>query len=350
MNKKVKWGIIGAGGIAKRRTLPAMKHVTNAEIVAIMDKNGEELIDISKKYGIPEIYTNEDDLLRNADIDAVYIATPVAFHKEQALKVLASEKHLLLEKPLGINKVESSEIVKASKEYDVKAGAAMIMRFHNGHQQIKQLIKDGILGDIVSTRAQLTCWFPEMKDNWRQSYATAGGGSLMDMGIHCIDLLSYILDDKAIKVGGIIENRTFQYEVEDMASALIQMSKGAVCYIDAHFNIPDNAAKRYLEIYGTKGSILANGTIGQDGGGEIMVTLSDQASGYNNQQERMNEEKGYKMSFEVGNMYAKQISSFSDCILNDTKPETTFDEAYTTMNVIDTIYRASKKNKFLQIE
>lgn len=349
MNKKVKWGIIGVGGIAKRRTLPAMDCVPNAEIIAIMDKNVNDMIELSKKYGISDIYTSEDDLLKNPDIDAVYVASPVVYHKEQALKVLRAGKHLLLEKPLGLNKKESEEILKVSQQYNVKAGAAMIMRFHDGHQKMKELVKEGALGDIVSGRAQLTCWFPDMENNWRQSFATAGGGALMDMGIHCIDLLSYIIGDNVVKAGGIIERKTFRYEVEDSASALIKMSKGAVCYIDANYNIPDEAAKCFLEIYGTKGSILANGTIGQDGGGEIFVTLSSESQGYNSKQSRTNISNEYKLEYEHGNMYAKQITSFSECILKDTKPEVAFDEAFSIMKVIDTLYRASKEEKFLEV-
>lgn len=350
MKKIIKWGIIGAGGIAKRRTLPAMAQVGNAEIIAIMDKRMDDMVELSKEYNIQNIYQDEEDLLKNPDVEAVYVASPVCFHKEQAKKVLAAGKHLLLEKPLGLNLEEAKEIVELSQKANVKAGAAMVMRFHDGHRKIKDMVQNGDLGQIVSCRAQLTCWFPDTQNNWRQLKIKSGGGALMDMGIHCIDLLSYILNDEVEQVGGFIDTKTFHYEVEDSASIMMKMKKGAVCYVDNYFNIPDEAAKCLFEIYGTKGSIIANRTIGQDGEGTINVRVSEQPSGYQSTQNR-NEIPSEKMlEFEKCNIYAKQIESFSKCILKDTQPEITMETAYKTMEVIDYAYLAAKEEKILTIK
>jgi len=350
MKKIINWGILGAGGIAKRRTLPAMNQVGNARILAIMDKRYDELVQLSKEYNIPYIYEKEEDLLENQEIDAVYVASPVSFHKEQALKVLAAGKHLLLEKPLGLDLDEAEEIIKFSQKTAVKSGAAMAMRFHDGHRKIQTLVQDGKLGRIVSCRAQLTCWFPDMENNWRQIRKMAGGGSLTDMGIHCVDLLRYILQDEVDRVGGFVDTKTFHYEVEDSASILMKMKSGAVCYIDAYNNIPDAAAKCFLEIYGTKGSVIANSTIGQDGGGSIAVTLSDQSEGYQSNQKREDVSYGGPFKFEKVDIYAKQIESFSNCLLNDTSPEISLMDAYNDLKVIDCAYAAAKEGKILPVK
>ena len=102
MGRKVNWGIIAAGGIARRRTLPAMKDVPNAVITGIMDKNQKVLDEISEEYKITDTYTEEQELLNNPQIEAVYVASPVCFHKKQALEVLHAGKSLLLEKPLAM--------------------------------------------------------------------------------------------------------------------------------------------------------------------------------------------------------------------------------------------------------
>lgn len=349
MSEKIQWGIIGAGGIAQRRTLPVLSEIANAEVIAIMDKKSNDMIQISTKYHIPNIYENEDDLLRNPDIDAVYIASPVCFHKEQAMKVLAAGKHLLLEKPIGLNLDEAREIADYSKTVSVKSGAAMVMRYHDGHRRIKEMIQNGELGTIVECRGQLTCWFPEMKGNWRQQKNTAGGGALMDMGIHTIDLLKYLLQDKVSKVAGMTENKVFHYEVEDSASALIKMHKGATCYIDAYNNIPDSAAHCLLEVYGTKGSVIADGTIGQDGSGKIRVSAAGQSGEYESQQNREHSPVEDILVYDKYNIYARQLQSFSQCILNDSQPEVSLEDAYDTMKVIDAIYRSSATERFIRL-
>lgn len=349
MSKIIRWGIIGAGGIALRRTLPILSEVTNAEVIAIMDKKSNDMIHIATKYYIPNIYENEDDLLRNPDIDAVYVASPVCFHKEQAMKVLSSGKHLLLEKPIGLNAAEAKELAEFSKTVSVKSGTAMVMRFHDGHRKIKELVQNGDLGEIVSCRAQLTCWFPEINGNWRQQKSMAGGGALLDMGIHTIDLLKYILQDNVTKVAGMVDNKVFHYEVEDSASALLKMQKGAACYIDAYNNIPDDAAPCLLEIYGTKGSIIADGTIGQECKGKIRVMIEGSESGYISQQNR--EQKAFEtlLEYEKHNIYAKQLQAFSECILTDSLPEVSLSDSYDTMRIIDAVYRSSEADTFIRL-
>ncbi len=350
MSKKIKWGIIGAGGIARRRTLPSMKFCENAEIVAIMDKDTAALKSMQEQYGINAVYTEEDDLINDENVEAIYVATPVCFHKTQALKVLNANKHLLLEKPIGLNLTEAEEIMACAKASSSKLGIGMIMKMHPAHQKIRELIARGDLGDIVNCRAQLTCWFPDMENNWRQKFATGGGGALVDMGIHCIDLLRYLLDDEVVSVYGDVATKTFKYEVDDSADFMMRMASGANCFVDVHFNIPDNAAKGVLEIYGTKGSVLASGTISQDGGGEVILTLSDQTDGYNSQQNREDASPSRLLDFAREPIYAKQIEHFSNAILNDTEPFTTIENAYETAKIVDAIYTSSKERKAIDVK
>lgn len=349
LDKKVKWGIIAAGGIAKRRTLPAMHLCDNAEIIAVMDKDEDALKSIQKEYGIRNVYDNEDELLHNPEVEAVYVASPVCFHKEQARKVLAVGKHLLLEKPIGLTLEEAKDVLNYVKEVPQKAGVGMVMKMHPGHQKIRALIQEGSLGNIVNCRAQLTCWFPDMEHNWRQKKATGGGGALVDMGIHCIDLLQYLLDDEVEKVYADVATKTFRYEVDDSADCMLRMKKGANCFIDVHFNIPDEAAWGMLEIYGTKGSIIATGTIGQDGGGEIRLALSDSNTAYDSQQNRENKNAIQLLEYERQDIYARQITQMSEAIINNTEVFTTIQQAYETMRVIDALYRSSKEEKAVRL-
>jgi len=349
VEQKIKWGIIAAGGIARRRTLPAIHLVKNAEVIGIMDSNTSLLEDIAKEYHIPNCYDSAEALLENEEIDAVYVASPVCFHKEHAIKTLQAGKHLLLEKPIGLDLEEAKEIMEIAEQSDRKVGIAMIMRFHQGHREMKKIIENGGLGDIVSCRAQLTCWFPDMENNWRQHWKTGGGGALVDMGVHCIDLLRFLLDDDVDRVYGEIGTRTFQYEVDDSADCLLHMKKGASCYVDVHFNIPDEAANGMLEIYGTKGSFIANGTIGQDGKGEIKFTAVSGQEGYNSQQVRDTGMGAKDFVYEFKNPYAQQITEFSDAILNDGPVSTPLRHVFKTMQIVDALYKSAADKKVCEI-
>ena len=240
---KVRWGVIGAGGIADRRTIPGMLQAGNAELVAVMEVNMELAEKIRAKYGAKNAYDNVDELLANKEIDAVYIATPVIYHKEQAIKAARAKKHILIEKPVALTAEEGEEVLKVCRDEGVRISVGLMMRFHAYHQKMKELIEKGKLGRIVSCRGQLTCWYPDMPGNWRQRMSTSGGGALMDMGVHCIDLIQYITGGKAKKVAAITGTKTFGYEVEDSASLVFEMDNGANAYVDANYNIPDAAAR-----------------------------------------------------------------------------------------------------------
>lgn len=346
---KVKWGVIGCGGIADRRTLPGMMLADNAELVAVMDTNPETAEKVRKKYGAERAFTNDADLLALGGMDAVYIASPVFCHRAQALAAARAGKHILCEKPLGLTSAESEEIAAECRKQGVKLGSGLMMRYHAYHQAMKRLIAEKKLGQIVSMRAQLTCWYPEITGNWRQDKKLSGGGALADMGIHCIDLLQYITGSKAEEVASFVGNETFHYSADDSACVIMKMDSGATAYVDANFNIPDAAARCRLEIYGTRGSILAEGTIGQVEGGKAEVQLSDGPRGYDAAQNRADAAPA-ELKVQLGNMYAKEIEAFGSAVLNDTVPPVSGDDAIQVQKVIEAAYRASEERKYVRIK
>ena len=345
---KSKWGVIGCGGIAYRRTIPGMMLSENSELVAVMDTNFEAAEKVKEEFGAKYAFRTVEEVLALEEIDAVYIATPVFCHKEQARKAAEAKKHILLEKPMGLTVAESEEIAAYCKEQGVKLGVGLMMRFSAYHRKMKELITAGILGEIVSMRAQLTCWYPEIPGNWRQDRTKSGGGALMDMGIHCIDLLQYISGTEAFAVSCFAQNQTFQYSAEDSAALLLKMKNGATAFVDANFNIPDNAAKCRMEFYGTKGSILAEGTIGQTESGELKLITSDDSVGYSAKQNR-DDDDAVKIDVITGNMYEKEITSFSNAILNDTEPEITAEDAILVQTIVEKAYADSAEGKCITI-
>ena len=335
--RKIKWGIIGCGGIADRRTLPGMMLAENAECYAVMDANKEAAERVKEKYGAKYAFCDYNELLKLDEIEAVYIASPVFAHKEQAYAAAKAKKHILLEKPLGLTLQDSIDIIELCEKEGVKLGVGLMMRYHAYHQAIKKIISDGVIGDIVSMRAQFTCWYPKIENCWRQDKSLSGGGALMDMGIHCIDLLQYLSGLEAVECTGYAYNQTFGYNADDSAAVIMKMNNGALAYVDSNFNIPDAAAKCPLEFYGTKGSITAVGTLAQEEGGTVEILAADDSAEYDAQQNRsLVQSRSIKVEF--GNMYTKEIEAFSNAVINDTEPPVNGRNTILVQKVIDAIY------------
>lgn len=336
--RKIKWGIIGCGGIADRRTLPGMMLSSNSECFAVMDANINAANACKEKYGAKIATTDYTEILSLSDVDAVYIASPVFCHKEQALAAARAKKHILLEKPMGLTTEDSIEIIEECEKQGVKLGTGFMMRYHAYHQEMKKIIESGTLGDIVSMRAQFTCWYPEIKGAWRQDKKLSGGGALVDLGIHCIDLLMFISGLEAVECTGYASTNTFNYNIDDSSAVIMRMNNGATAIVDVNYNMPDNAAKCPLEFYGTKGSMIAVGTLGQEEAGEVELLVTGDDMGYDAQQSRSIAEP-QKLKVEFGNMYTKEIEAFANAVITDTEPPVNGRNTILVQKVIDAIYK-----------
>lgn len=336
--KKIKWGVIGCGGIADRRTIPGMMLAENAELVAVMDSSIDAANRVKEKYGAKYAFTKYEDVLALDEIDAVYVASPVFAHKEQAIAAAKAKKHILLEKPMGITVADTEEIIAVCEKEGVKLGAGFMMRFHAYHQAIKELIEKGTIGEIVSMRAQFTCWYPKMENCWRQDVSLSGGGALMDMGIHCIDLLIYLSGLTPVECAGFAHNQIFGYSADDSSAVIMKMNNGALAMVDANFNIPDDAATCPMEFYGTKGSIVAVGTLGQVEGGTVKVLTCDDGAEYDALQTRT-PAKPVELTVSFGNMYTKEIEAFSNAVINGTEPPVSGKNTLIDQKIIEAVYK-----------
>jgi predicted dehydrogenase len=211
------------------------------------------------------------------------------------------------------------------------------------------MIKDGVIGTPVLARAQLTCWYPRIEGAWRQNPELSGGGSLIDLGSHCIDLLEMLLSTRVKEVFSFQDTLIHKYPVEDSSVVLLRFNSGAMGVIDNFFNIPDKASKNLLEIYGTRGSIMAEGSIGQESTGKGLLYYYPQEE-YESKQERMIEEfKPREIEYDVVKIYAAEVDHFSQCILENTEPEINGEVGLWNMKVISACYESAKLKKAVEV-
>ena len=346
INKKIKWGVIGSGGIARRRTIPEGIVVSNnSELAVVYDVNMGVNTEVASEFNAKAVDSLE--ALLSSDIDAVYIASPANLHYEHVLAAAEAGKHILCEKPLGMTVNEAETMVEVCNRAEVNLGAGFMMRFHSQHQAAQQMIADNKLGTLTYGRAQLSCWYPPIPDAWRQDLDTGGGGALMDMGGHCIDLLEMFFG-KIKKVSCIVNNIVHDYKAEDGAVVNMVFESGALGTVDTFFCIPDNSSKNVLEIYGTKGSILAKGTIGQGDAGEMTAFIEDSNTGYNAQQTR-EIASGIEITPEPKNTYLAEIEEFSQAIIEERKPQNSAELGLQSQKVLAACYESARTGKTIEL-
>jgi predicted dehydrogenase len=164
----------------------------------------------------------------------------------------------------------------------------------------------------------------------------------MDMGVHCIDLLCWLLGE-VTQVSALVGTLTHAYEVDDSATLLLQFAGGAHAVVEAFFNIPDEGAVNALEIYGTQGCLLAQGTIGQGAGGSLRGYLaSPRAPGYDAQQARHTDETLRPIPYTQVNTYRAEIEQFIQCILAGQDAPIAAEDAARALDVVEAAYAAAR--------
>jgi len=343
----MNFGIIGCCGIADRRTIPGMIESDKVKILAVEDINEELAKKVSRKYGITEYTTSEDKLLKNANIQVVYIGTPVFVHTEQIMKAADAGKHILCEKPLALSAKETEKIIEYCEKKNVTLQVGFMMRYHGYHIKAKGMIENGDLGRPVMGRGQLTCWYPPIPGVWRQDPEKGGGGALMDMAIHTVDILRYMFGEVET-VSSFNGTQTHDYPVEDSGVVLLRFENGAYGVCDSFFNIPDEAVKGVLELYGTKGSLMAEGTISQVAGGRMVAYLQKEDRGYDAQQERRGIQP-VEVKAELKNMYQAEVEDFIDSVEKKRKPMNSGEEALKNFKIIQAAYKSQQRGNTVSI-
>lgn len=342
----VRWGVLGSGGIARRRTIPeGLAPAANARLVAVFDVNASANAEVAKRFNA-RAAGSVDELLEFG-VDAVYVASPPAAHLEQALACARAGKHVLCEKPLGLTVADAEAMVAGCTEAGVRLGTAFMMRFHAQHQAALRLIQEGRLGQPVFARAQLSCWYPPIPGAWRQDPAQGGGGSLIDMGGHCLDLLEMFFGPVRA-VSCFTHSTVHRYASEDSAVATLHFVNGALGVVDTFFCLPDEASQNRLELYGSLGSILAAGTIGQSAQGEMLAWLKEGAGTYDAQQARA-AGGGVPIHPTPVNPYRAEVEAFSQALLDHRAPANSAGLGLQSQRVVAACYESARTGRAVEL-
>jgi predicted dehydrogenase len=225
----------------------------------------------------------------------------------------------------------------------VNLGTAFMMRYHSQHQAALQLMQEGRLGTPVYARAQLSCWYPPLRGAWRQIARLGGGGALMDLAGHCIDLLEMFFGP-VVSVSCMIHHAIHRYETEDSGAVLVRFKNGALATVDTFFCIRDHSSKNRLELYGSRGSILAQDTIGQGSGGEMVAFLDPAGKPYAARQTRSSD-GGTLIAPEPVNTYRAEIEDFSQALLEGRDTKESAQRGLRSQRILEACYRSARSGR-----
>lgn len=268
---KVRVGVIGAGSISDMHLQSYRKNV-DAELYAVCDLDQARAKEKAEKYGAPKHYGNHKDLLKDAEIDAVSICTWNNSHAEIAMEALKAGKHVLVEKPLTTSVEKAKEVEKTVKETGKLLQVGFVRRYGDNATLLKQFVEKGELGAIYYAKASCLRRLGN-PGGWFADVERSGGGPLIDIGVHVIDLCWYFMGCPKVKsisgntynklgnrsnVKGLSFYKTADYDpskndVEDMANALILFENGASLMVDVSYTLHAKQDEMTVKLYGDKG-------------------------------------------------------------------------------------------------
>ncbi len=313
--RKINWGIVGCGWVARDYVAPGMLHAANTRLVALCDPDDAAMQRIAGQAPDAVCHTDLDAFLATPDLHAVYVATPNHLHRPIVEAAARASKHVLSEKPMATNVADAERMVQACAEAGVQYGTAFDQRWHARHRRLRHLIAQDALGTITAVRIHYACWTPGdwkpdtddgRHDNWRIDPQRAGGGAFIDLAPHGLDLSQWLVGEDLIDVACLLQRRVFNYPVDDGAALIGQFSNGALLGHTVAYNCPDAFPRRTLEVIGTKAMAVARNTMGQTPGGTLHLIADNGTT----------TEVAVAPEDDVSPFQA-QVAAFSQCLIDD---------------------------------
>lgn len=310
----VRWGILGAGSVAQRRVIPAMQGLQSCQVGAIMVRDQDRARQLATGSGVPRAYTSVDGLLHDTELDAVYVSSPPNLHSEHVVAAAECGLHVLCEKPMALSTDECRRMIDACAAAGVHLEVCFVLRGWPIYQRVRQIITDGRLGQIVEIRAHLAKWTPRKPGEWRLDPRQGGGGVLIDVGSHYIDLFRFLLGDLT-QVTAMTSDRVFGAGVEESAFMLFAFAGGEHGTIAATSAVP--IAGNVLEIFGTRGALLLGKTL-------RVVTTEEETD----------------EPAEFPDYYRGLLDHFCRCVESGGEPMASGEDGLTNIAVIQAAYRS----------
>ncbi|MCP3764803.1 Gfo/Idh/MocA family oxidoreductase [Domibacillus sp. A3M-37] len=364
--QKLKIGIIGCGGIANQKHMPALAKLSDlAEMTAFCDVVEERAQLAAQEFGAENaaVYTDYQELLLDESIDVVHVLTPNLQHSFITVAALEAGKHVMCEKPMAINSKEAKEMLEAADRTGKKLTIGYQNRFREDSQVLYQASKEGEFGDIYMAKAHairrraVPTWgvFLDVEQQ--------GGGPLIDIGTHALDLTLWCMDNYTPKsVTGSVYHKLADksegnlfgpwdpetFKVEDSAFGFIQMENGATIILECAWALNTTDVREAMtSLAGTEGGAeMKASPSGQYGTSELVFNSTK----YGKFIETKPATGGGIAYFDSG-AEAPEVSEarqWLECVIHDTEPLVKPEQAYVVTQILEAIYQSAKTGKTIE--
>jgi UDP-N-acetyl-2-amino-2-deoxyglucuronate dehydrogenase len=341
MAKPVKFGIVGTGVGADfcARGFSMIADSGIGDLVAVTSRREERAKDFASKWGLELWYTDHDQMLQEAGIDAVIINTPHYLHYPMALDAIKAGKHTLVDKPMAVNLKEADDMIEEAEKRNVRLGVVLQSRFDPTFRKVRGAAQEGEFGRLILGEAVVK-WYRTQgyyeQSPWRGCWATEGGGALINQAIHTIDLLLWIMGSPRT-LWAQTETSSHNIEVEDLAVAVIRFKNGAIGVVQGSTAIYPGLPTR-LEIHGTKGTAMIEGEMLKRWSvlGEEEEVAQEAKTGL---------ESWSRPELVPATNHRSLIKDFAQAITEDREPHVNGREGRRSLELIRGIYRSGRTQR-----
>lgn len=343
---KIKIGIIGVGSIAKVHIDAYLKN-PDVELYAFCDLNEKRLKEMGEEYKITRLFTDLKDMLALEEIDAVSVCTWNSSHAPCTIAALEAGKHVLCEKPMSVNRADAVKMKEAADKSGKLLMIGFVRRFGNDCSILKDFVKADYFGEFYYAKAT----YLRRNGNpggWFGDKSRAGGGPLIDLGVHVIDFVRYVMGNpKPVSVYGVTYQKLFDRknirtqktylsqgatkqdicDVEDLASALIRFDNGATLSVETSFSLNIKKPEGKIELFGTKSGACLNPEL------EMYTEINDYLA---------NVTLDAKTDLSFNGLFENEINHYVSCIKGEAKCISTADDGIEIMAILDAIYESAR--------
>jgi predicted dehydrogenase len=328
----VRFGIVGFGLHAVKRLMPGFRLAQSARVTALSRRDAERARMSAAVYGIPHAFTSAEDLCRSPEVDAVLVATPNSCHLHDVLTALRCGKPVLVEKPMAMNATEARQMVEAAKRAGLLLGVAQIFRFAESTRRLRERIAAGEIGRVIFARSEFSYSGSGHPRTWITDAATAGGGPIADVGVHCIDTLRFILNDEVAEVSARGNNDAQSGSVEAAAVLSLRFRRSGLAVVlvsaRAQYRTP-------LEFVGETGVLRADDGLSIDKPVTIELRRGEEVE---------NEQVSNHLA------YARQVDAFAAAVEGRAASPVPGEEGWKNQVILDASYKSMRTGCVEELE
>ena len=343
---KLRVGVIGVGGISEMH-IGGYKANPNVEIVAFCDINEQRLKEKGEKHGVTRLYTDVNEMVKNEQLDAVSVCTWNCAHAKCTIAALNAGINVLCEKPMAMNAKEAEEMMAAAEKNGKLLMVGFVRRYGNDMDVLQDFVHSGYFGELYYAKANYIRRHGN-PGGWFGDKSRSGGGPLIDLGVHVIDLTRYLLGNpKPVSVYGATFQKLFDRkniksakgyvatrksdtdvcDVEDLATALIRYDNGAVVSVEASFslNLKNNIGS--IDLFGTKAGAKV----------DPELEMFSEMDGY-----MTNVQLTAPTALSFDGLFAREIDHFVECVRTGQPCRNPAEDGVTLMEILDAIYESAR--------